>query len=140
MYIRFLKKNSFLIRINNILGAFKDSLQFSVGLSRENNSDNALMQLIKAQRIEGNWDSQSGILEQLGLKTQTVASLKPQQVPDGDIWLTLFILLFLKAFFTAQALKWTLIAKKALTWLENHGQNVNHYSHLLSNVQAIEWQ
>jgi hypothetical protein len=76
--------------------------------------------------LEGSWDSHSPIFDQIGLKAADLASIKPADVPEGDVWLTLFFVLLLRTFFATDSKKWALIEKKAVTWLEKQGLDIKN--------------
>jgi hypothetical protein len=57
-------------------------------------------------------------------------ALRPADVAEGDLWLTLFLVLLLRTAFAADSKKWILIEKKAVNWLEKGGVNVKNQQHL----------
>jgi hypothetical protein len=77
--------------------------------------------------LEGSWDSNSLITDQIGLNTAHLAVLKPAEIPQGDVWLTLFFVLLLRTFFAADSKKWALIEKKAVSWLEKQGFDIKNH-------------
>jgi hypothetical protein len=79
----------------------------------------------------------SDIVDQIGLKVGDLAALRPIDVADGDVWLTLFLVLVLRTFFAAEIKQWTLIEKKAVTWLNKNGFDINKQQHLLPAVNAL---
>ncbi len=58
------------------------------------------------------------------MKAADLAALKPADVPEGDTWLTLFLVLLLRTFFAADKKKWVLIEKKAVAWLTKTGVDI----------------
>ncbi len=95
------------------------------------------MDLIAAQRLDGSWDCKSGIDTKMGLSADTLAALKPVKVSGDDVWLTLFFVILLRIYFSSENKKWSLVEKKALTWLETKGININDHLSLLPTVQKL---
>jgi hypothetical protein len=49
--------------------------------------------------LDGSWDSKTTIVDEIGLRTDDLAAIKPLDIPEGDVWLTLFVVLLLRAYF-----------------------------------------
>jgi hypothetical protein len=84
------------------------------------------MKIISAQRPEGSWDSNSAVADQIGLNAEDIAKIRPKNFPEGDVWLTLLLVLILRIYFASESKKWALIEKKAVKWLEKNEVDVKN--------------
>lgn len=103
--------------------------------------ENDFYEIVKSQKIEGNWEYSSNVIKILGVNEGTLKGVLPENVKQSadcdNIWITIAVVFWLEHVFPQFKDKWLMLQKKAIAWLKSKnvsGDDLIQYSDIFKKV------